>query len=102
MFFQKRIDRSFDTMNERNKRYIEKRREKGEIVDPETGRTLEEEREWELEQAEAKAKAFHEENDEPGLEKGDLPALLLSAFLVFGPILLVLAGILSLGWWLLR
>ena len=35
---------------------------------------------------------------EKNLEKGDLPAMIISAFLVFGPIFLALAGILALAW----
>ena len=50
----------------------------------------------EMEEGERKAKEFHKE--ELGLEKGDIPALILSAMLVFGPIFLILGGILVLAW----
>ena len=50
----------------------------------------------EREEGERKAKEFHKE--EVGLEKGDIPALILSAMLVFGPIFLILGGILVLAW----
>ena len=50
----------------------------------------------EREEGERKAKEFHKE--ELGLEKGDIPALILSAMLVFGPIFLILGGILVLAW----
>lgn len=50
----------------------------------------------EMEEGERKAKEFHKE--EVGLEKGDIPALILSAMLVFGPIFLILGGILVLAW----
>ena len=50
----------------------------------------------EREEGERKAMEFHKE--EVGLEKGDIPALILSAMLVFGPIFLILGGILVLAW----
>ncbi len=50
----------------------------------------------EREEGERKAQEFHKE--EVGLEKGDIPALILSAMLVFGPIFLILGGILVLAW----
>ncbi|MBQ3859117.1 MAG: hypothetical protein II779_01205 [Clostridia bacterium] len=50
----------------------------------------------EREEGERKAQEFHKE--ELGLEKGDIPALILSAMLVFGPIFLILGGILVLAW----
>ncbi len=50
----------------------------------------------EREEGERKAREFHKE--ELGLEKGDIPALILSAMLVFGPIFLILGGILVLAW----
>ena len=40
--------------------------------------------------------------EKPELEKGDLTAMILSAMLVFGPIFLVLGGILAAAWVLLR
>ena len=47
---------------------------------------------------EEKAAAFHEAEKNPRLEKGDLPAMIIAAFLVFGPVFLVLFGILALAW----
>lgn len=70
MLFQKKVDRSFKHLNEDG----EKR-----------GLTLKE------------AKG---QNSEEKLEKGDVPAMILSALLVFGPILLVLGVILFLLLWL--
>ena len=52
----------------------------------------------ELKEAERKAKEFHEQIEPVKLEKGDIPAMILSAILVFGPIFLVLFGILALAW----
>ena len=60
--------------------------------EPLSGKNLSGERE----EGERKAKEFHKE--ELGLEKGDIPALILSAMLVFGPIFLILGGILVLAW----
>lgn len=39
--------------------------------------------------------------DEMDLEKGDVPAMILAAFITFGPILLALIGILLLASWFL-
>ena len=48
---------------------------------------------------EDRAEAYRKANNEaPKLEKGDVPAMILSAFIVFGPIFLVLFGILLLAW----
>ena len=71
-------------------------------------------RDWDALTPEEKARAFHA-GEKPGngsgkpgsgnpepekleLEKGDLPAMILSALLVFGPVFLVLFGILALAW----
>lgn len=56
------------------------------------------EREIAIEEARKQAEAFHKENQKMDLEKGDLPALIISAFLVFGPILLILGAILAVAW----
>lgn len=71
MFFHKRIDRAVDVMNERNKKYLD-------------------------------AHLPEERRDEPPeLEKGDLPAVIISALIVFGPIILGLGLLLALAWILL-
>ena len=50
-------------------------------------------------EAERRAEEYRQRN-EGGvkLEKGDLPAMIIAAFLVFGPVFLVLFGILFLAW----
>ena len=89
MLFRKKYNRGLQVMQEKNREYLDSMREQGDSA-------IEIENE-ELAEAEKKARAFREEND-LGLEKGDLPAIILSAFLVFGPIFLVLGGILAVAW----
>ena len=153
MFFSKRVKKSFEIMQERNRRYLESMKDpdaadvgeagaaeeepvSGEISEDESAleaqavREIEEEiredaeeieepgtpeedlgpaeektarrmryapvRDPNAEEAEEKAEEFHREENK--LEKGDIPAMILSAFLVFGPIFLVLGGILALAW----
>ena len=59
-----------------------------------------EETEREVKEGERKAKEFHAEELE--LEKGDVPALILSALLVFGPIFLLLGAVVVLAWFFLH
>ena len=48
---------------------------------------------------ETRADEYRKRNAEPAkLEKGDVPAMILAAILVFGPIFLVLIGIYLLAW----
>ena len=110
----KRLDRAFDVMRERNRRSIEKlnqkeQQEQQKQQDKEENKALNprdsaDSRKWDELTPEEKAKAFHageEPGSEPGkveLEKGDLPAMIISALLVFGPVFLVLFGILALAW----
>ncbi|MBO7403965.1 MAG: hypothetical protein J6V24_03300 [Clostridia bacterium] len=54
-----------------------------------------------VEDGERKAREFHKDDKLP-LEKGDVPALILSALLVFGPIILVMIGIVVLAWFFLH
>ncbi|MBO7403705.1 MAG: hypothetical protein J6V24_01985, partial [Clostridia bacterium] len=54
-----------------------------------------------VEDGERKAREFHKDDKLP-LEKGDVPALILSALLVFGPIFLVMIGIVVLAWFFLH
>ncbi len=160
MFFSKRVKKSFEIMEERNRQYLESMKEKDaggsdpadeteerkEPLYPEESsagvqeteiraeREIEEEireddgiqesevpedtalteaaggagkstarrmhyapaRDLTEEEAEEKAEEFHREENK--LEKGDIPAMILSALLVFGPIFLVLGGILALAW----
>ena len=90
MLLKRRWERSMDTMKERNKRYLEERQQKYLEEHPEERERIEKEL------AEIEAQERHEE--EMGLEKGDLPALMISAFLVFGPILLIVGAIIALVW----
>ena len=159
MFFSKRVKKSFEVMQERNRRYLESMKEpdtgspdaegaeeeenllsvSGEIpagdpgIEAQAEREIEEEireddgtgenggpvdelpdegletegkqarrmryaavRDPAADEAEGKAEEFHREENK--LEKGDIPAMILSAILVFGPIFLVLGGILALAW----
>ena len=153
MFFSKRVKKSFEIMQERNRRYLESMKdpdaadtgeaesaeeepsageisEDGSVLEAQAAREIEEEiredaeeieepgapeedlgpaeekttrrmryapvRDPSAEEAEEKAEEFHREENK--LEKGDIPAMILSAFLVFGPIFLVLGGILALAW----
>ncbi len=144
----KNIDRAFDIMRERNRRYLESQKQAGEDpakaddagagagagegAQPPEGNPLPElpglteEQKEELRQAEEKRRAYQEANtgaagfyrvgqsddelaegerkaaefhaEENRLEKGDFPAMLLSALIVFGPIFLVLFALLFLAW----
>ncbi len=105
--------RAMDTMREKNRQYLEEQKKKGEAVrdkdpQPEPG----EARIPEAPSCEdpscgdpsfgdltpdEKAAAFHEE-EKLKLEKGDLPAMILSALMVFGPVFLVLGAIVALAW----
>lgn len=126
MLFWKKEKRGFEIMNERNRQYIEKMdREnadksaaekaaaekaaaEGTNADEVANQTDDkeelsawesaDEREIAIEEARKQAEAFHKENQKMDLEKGDLPALIISAFLVFGPILLILGAILAVAW----
>ena len=77
-FFKKRTDRAMDTMNERNRRYLESMRE-----NPKAGTGSE--------------NSF----DPDSLEKGDLPAIIIAGLLVFLPVILGLVIIVLLVFWLL-
>ena len=105
--------RAMDTMREKNRQYLEEQKKKDEAVrdedpQPEPG----EARIPEAPSCEdpscgdpsfgdltpdEKAAAFHEE-EKLKLEKGDLPAMILSALMVFGPVFLVLGAIVALAW----
>ena len=96
MFFDKKVKRSMEVMNERNRQYLKEMNpecpeEKNEPADlPET-----------VDEAEITAeheKEYRRLNDETGFEKGDIPALIISALIVFSPIFLVLIGIIVLAW----
>ena len=89
MLFRKKYDRALELMEEKNRAYLESMTERGDSA-------MEIEAE-ELAEAERKAREFHE-GEKLELEKGDLPAMILSALLVFGPIILVLCGILAVAW----
>ena len=100
--------RAMDTMREKNRQYLEEQKKKDEAVrdkdpQPEPGEaripedpSCEEPSCGDLTPDE-KAAAFHEE-EKLKLEKGDLPAMILSALMVFGPVFLVLGAIVALAW----
>ena len=72
----KKTKEGFEIMEERNKLYLESMKDENE--DP------------------------PKEEEHYDLEKGDLPAIIISAFLTFMPIILALGGALALAWILLH
>lgn len=74
-------------MREKNREYLEENA-------PQDAEGISENAEYE--NPEEREKAYREEKIE--LEKGDLPAMILSGLLVFGPIFLALGGLLALFW----
>ena len=104
----KKTERAMEVMRERNRRYLEKGGE-GKDPDPEkaapdAGEPIKEPLGEPLkdgaesgETPDEKAAAFHEE-EKLKLEKGDVPAMILSAIMVFGPVFLVLLAIVILAW----
>ena len=92
MLFRKRYDRALQRMHEKNNEYLHGAdADRTEGPDPEA----------ELAEAEQKAREFHQ-GEKLELEKGDIAAMILAAMLVFGPILLILSGILAAAWILLN
>ena len=77
MIFKERQKRAMDTMNHRNKQYLEKMNDPL----PDGG---EEDQKTPIRQVDD---PFSKDN----LEKGDLPAMVISALLTFLPIILVIA-----------
>ena len=147
----KRTERAFDVMRERNRRYLESRKEDGPSQEPATDAAAKlpdaeqsgaqlsgadrigeelpkpaeqteptdptdpEDLSEEMREAEEKLRAYREKNGLPGslpgtepkesaraeppkLEKGDVPAMIIAAVIVFGPIFLVLIAVLALAW----
>ena len=108
----KKTDRAMDVMRERNRRYLESRKEEekdgpenrgkpesdGFAPDERPLTAVTDDRAGDETDPEEKAAAFHRDDDRMKLEKGDVPAMILSAILVFGPVFLVLFGILALAW----
>lgn len=78
MIFKERQKRAMDTMNHRNREYLEKMKDS----QPE-----EEGRRYESPTKPEDDNPFSKEN----LEKGDLPAMVISALLTFLPIIIVIA-----------
>jgi len=100
--------RAMDTMREKNRQYLEEQKKKDEAVrdedpQPEPGEArIPEDPSCEDPSCgdltpDEKAAAFHEE-EKLKLERGDLPAMILSALMVFGPVFLVLGAIVALAW----
>ena len=113
----KKMDKAFEAMRESNRLYLEdmKKKETAENegedeapLTPEQQAELDAAREKakafrdeedpaDLAEAEKRAEEFHRDEDKMPLEKGDIPAMILSALMVFGPIFLILLGILLLA-----
>lgn len=81
--FRKKYKRGMEIMRQKNREYLEK-------LDPAL---------FDGEEAEREEKKSPEPSD---LEKNDMKAIILSAFLVFGPIILILLLVLLLVWFLMR
>ena len=96
----KKTENAMDVMRERNRRYLEsKDKEKKEKTPPESGGPDPDEGCAEQTAAPENTGGKGREPDEGmKLEKGDVPAMILSAILVFGPVFLVLFGIFALAW----
>lgn len=99
MIFDRKIKRGMEVMNERNRRYLDSMNESGQ--DDVTSENGAQTSDQELAQALERQKEYHRQNDDMSLEKGDIPAMIISAFIVFAPIILVLAALLALAWVLL-
>ena len=100
MLFDKKVKRDMEVMQERNRRYLEAM----EQTEPSDNEQFCEDTQKaeDIREAMTKAKAYRQQNEDLGLEKGDVFALILSALLVFGPILLILTLLLTLAWILLH
>ncbi len=95
MLFRRKIDRGLEIMREKNRQYLDSVNAGNREI-PEM--RLQEE---ELAEAERKAQEFHKE-EKLELEKGDMLAIILSAFLTFGPILLILGAGIAAVWFFLH
>ena len=96
MFFVRKVKKSMEVMNERNKRYLEEMNPESTKPSDFTDESLD--TADELAETAEHEKEYRRLNDDAGLEKGDLPALIISALIVFSPIFLVLIGIMVLAW----
>ena len=96
MFFDKKVNKSMEVMNERNRLYLEKMNPdaaKEETSTDELTQIADE-----SDHTEEHEKEYRRLNTEAGFEKGDVPALIISALIVFSPVFLVLIGIMVLAW----
>lgn len=86
MLFRKKYNRGMEIMRRKNEEYLKKQdpslfsEEEGEEEDPKENKKF----------------------DSSQLEKNDLKAIIISAFLVFGPIILIMMAVLVLVWFLLH
>lgn len=85
MLLQRKVDRAMDWLKEKNK-----------SQETNTVDTVDNFSENELDYYDPKAEWLAEKNSNIILEKGDIFAIIVSAFMVFGPILLILTIILYL------
>ena len=98
----KKLGKAFDAMRESNRLYLEdmkekEAREKEPSSDPSKNNEEEADKAKDLIDPEDKAKEYRE-NNKAELEKGDVPALIISAMIVFGPVFLILAALVVLAW----
>lgn len=121
MLLKRRIERGMDTMRERNREYLEKQGEYTgpEDVSILTEKSEEEQsigqaglrdyisgsasaapsksKEWELmdemEREKEVIQAYRKKNEELDFEKGDITAIIIAAFITFGPVILGILGV---------
>lgn len=72
MLFKRKYDRGVEAMKDKNREYLE-----SQGIDPVPP---------------------EKEQEKIELEKGDLPAMIISALAVFGPIFLILGGLVAVAW----
>ena len=121
MLLKRRVERDMDTMRENNRRYLEEQGEYTgpedvSLLDEEKQRREREEgqaglkdyisgtatpppskSQWELMDEIEKEKEiiaeYRKKNEELDFEKGDLPAIIIAAFITFGPVILGIIGV---------
>ena len=109
----KKLDKAFDLMRESNRLYLEDQNKKNKTDplpdDGSTDTAAPDVRPDDAENIPALSETYDRRGDDPKererpdekkieLEKGDLPAMILSAMLVFGPVILILAALVVIAW----
>lgn len=109
----KKLDKAFDLMRENNRLYLEDQKKKNKSDPPPSDAATDgaapdvspddAENIHALSETDARRGDDPKERERPDekkieLEKGDLPAMILSAMLVFGPVILILAALVIIAW----